>query len=152
LFTGLGSFCSGRIDIAARRWAIGFPLLPAGLVLLASVALDPVMRALVAAPEGTRILASIGLMLPPALAMGLCFPLGLRLSERMERAQGQAAASLGPWLWGINGAFSVCASGFALGCSMVFGIGTTLFAGALCYALLPLCTARLWRAGSTTPS
>ncbi len=149
LFTGIGSVLSGRIDVTRRGWAMAFPYLPAGLVLIASFALDPVMRALVAAPEGMRIAASMGLLLPPALGMGLCFPLGLRLSERMELARSAGAPRLGPWLWGINGAFSVCASGFALGCSMIFGIGTTLWLGALCYALLPLFTARLWRSGLT---
>jgi hypothetical protein len=82
--------------------------------------------------------------------MGLCFPLGLRLSERMEHARTGQAPRLGPWLWGINGAFGVCASGLALGCSMVWGIRTTLLVGATCYLLLPFMTRRMWRAGSAS--
>jgi hypothetical protein len=152
LFTGIGSVLSGRIDVTRRSLAIAFPLAPAALVVVTSFALDPVMRALIASSEPVRITASMLLLLPPALGMGLCFPLGLRLSERMEHARADGVLRLGPWLWGINGAFSVCASGFALGCSMVLGIGATLWLGALCYALLPLCTARLWSAGATTQS
>ena len=72
----------------------------------------------------------------------------VRLAERMEQARTGQAPRLGPWLWGINGAFGVCASGLALGCSMVFGIRTTLIVGTACYVLLPIMTRRMWRAGS----
>jgi hypothetical protein len=112
-------------------------------VLVTALAMEPVMAQLVAAPSATRIGASILLLVPPALGMGLCFPLGLRLAERMETARTGQAPRLGPWLWGINGAFSVCASGLALGCSMIFGIRTTLLLGMLCYVLLPIATRRL---------
>jgi hypothetical protein len=74
---------------------------------------------------------------PPALAMGLCFPLGLRL-VRLARAE--AGEDITPWLWGVNGACGVCASGLALGTSMAWGISTTLAIGALCYLALPMCT------------
>ncbi|MFI5307336.1 MAG: hypothetical protein ACHQ53_08290 [Polyangiales bacterium] len=146
-FTGMGSMLSARIDVENPRWARTYPLIPAALVLLAAVALLPVMRAFVAAPTPTRIAASIALLIPPALGLGLCFPLGLRLAERMEQASvGAEGPRLGPWLWGINGAFGVCASGLALGSSMVWGIPTTLLIGAGCYLLLPLMTHRLSRA------
>jgi hypothetical protein len=81
--------------------------------------------------------------------MGLCFPLGLCLTERMElaRAPDQDAPQLGPWLWGINGAFGVCASGLGLGISMAWGVPVTLLCGAACYALLLPCTSRLARYG-----
>ena len=73
-----------------------------------------------------RVLLSVALIAPPALGMGVCFPLGLRL---VERAGGRAVT---PWLWGINGAFGVCASGLALGTSMTWGISTTMAVGAAC--------------------
>jgi hypothetical protein len=52
---------------------------------------------------------------------------------------------LGPWLWGINGAFGVCASGLALITSMIWGIPTTLMVGACCYLVLPLLTRQIVR-------
>lgn len=148
MFTGVGSMLSGRIDVTSKRWAVIYPWLTAAGVLITAFAMEPVMASLVAAPAATRIGASVLLLVPPALGMGLCFPLGLRLTERMERARSRQAPRLGPWLWGINGAFSVCASGLALGCSMVFGIRTTLFAGMICYVLLPLATRRLVKSAS----
>jgi hypothetical protein len=70
------------------------------------------------------------------------------LTEQMEqrRAPEHSRPRLGPWLWGVNGAFGVCASGLGLGVSMVWGIPTTLMLGALCYLWLPLATRRLSRA------
>jgi hypothetical protein len=149
LFTGIGSLLSGKLDIANRRVACLYPLVPAALVLVAAAAVLPLMRAFEAAQTPARVAVSIALLLPPALGMGLCFPLGLRLCERMERARAKdAAPRLGPWLWGINGAFGVCASGMALASSMMWGISTTLLLGAACYLLLPIATARLSRAAA----
>ncbi len=150
-FTGLGSMLSARIDVSRLGWARLYPLIPAAMVLLAALALLPMMHAFQAAPTPIRIAASVALLIPPALGLGLCFPLGLRLTERMEltTAGVHPQTRLGPWLWGINGAFGVCASGLALGTSMVWGIPTTLLIGAGCYLLLPLMTWRLSRVGSS---
>lgn len=147
-FTGIGSLCSARIDVTNPRWARLYPLIPATLVVLTGFFMMPLMQAFQASATATRILLSIALLCPPALGLGLCFPLGLRLTERMEQALGgsQERPRLGPWLWGINGAFGVCASGLALATSMVWGIGTTLLVGATCYVLLTFMTARLVRA------
>lgn len=155
-FAGLGSLLSGRVAVQRAAVAWTFPLLPASCVLLEGFLLVPVMNSFVAAPEGTRILVSLALLAPPALGLGMCFPLGLRLVERMEaaitaraQAAGHAgpASPLGPWLWGVNGACGVCASGLALGVSMTWGIPTTLMVGAGCYLLLPLLSAHIQHAG-----
>jgi hypothetical protein len=149
-FTGLGSLLSGRVSFASERMARFYPWLPAALIVGSATALPHVMRAFEASGTWVRVLCSLSLMAPPALGMGLGFPLGLSLVERMEaraiqRAPSAGGPTLGPWLWGINGAFGVCASGLALGSSMAWGIGTTLALGACCYAVLPLLTRRLAR-------
>ena len=149
-FTGVGSMLSGRIDPASPRWSRTYPLITAVLCLAAGFGMLPVMHDFESASAGVRIALSIALIAPPALGLGLCFPLGLRLVERMEEnheAAGKGSATLGPWLWGINGAFGVCASGLGLGISMVWGIQTTLLLGAACYFLLSIFTWRLARAG-----
>ena len=148
LFTGIGSLLSGRIDVSNVRWARRYPLLPTGLVLIAAACIDPLMRAFVAAHTPARIAVSLALVAVPALGLGLCFPLGLRLTEAMEarRTADGSAAQLGPWLWGVNGAFGVCASGLGLGLSMTLGIPVTLLCGAACYALLLPATVRLTQA------
>ncbi len=142
LFTGVGSLLSGRVPVERAWVARLYPLLPAGLVLAAGGLLDPVMGSLVAASTPARVMAGVSLVALPALGLGLGFPLGLRLVEGLER---EGRPPLGPWMWGINGACGVVASGLALTSSMAWGIGTTLLVGAGCYLVLPLCTGRLQR-------
>ena len=137
LATGVGSLLSGLVPVERPRVAWFFPLVPGLLVVVARAALGPVMDAYAGAAVATRVLLTVALIAPPALAMGLCFPLGLRL---VRGARGEAPEDITPWLWGVNGACGVCASGLALGTSMAWGISTTLALGALCYLALPMCT------------
>ncbi len=147
LFTGFGSLASARVRLgtqgASLWWSRLFPLVPAVCIIAAQLALDPVMRGLGGAATPVRIVLSIALVAVPALGMGLCFPLGLRLCDRCA---GEGRPSLGPWMWGLNGACGVVASGLALTCSMAWGIRTTLLIGACCYVALLVCTVRLSRA------
>lgn len=149
-FTGLGSMLSGRVSFQRKRLAVFYPWIPAALIGLTSLALPWAMHTFETGTTAVRVMVSLCLLAPTALALGLGFPLGLGLCERMEqRALGTThGAALGPWLWGINGACGVCASGLALGVSMVFGVNTTLLVGAACYIALPLATARLYKSGN----
>jgi hypothetical protein len=58
----------------------------------------------------------------------MAFPLGMRLAL-------QRRPSIAPWLWGINGATSVCASVLAIVIAIGAGISAAFWVGALCYAL-----------------
>jgi MFS family permease len=165
-FTGVGSLLSSRLSLESRRAATLYPLVPAALIVVAGLLLPRTMLAFEAATTATRIVVSLLLVAPTAIGLGFGFPVGLRLVERMERKTSGASAhdgdgdgdgdsdsdsqgaELGPWLWGINGACGVCASGLALGTSMVLGIHVTLLIGAGCYLVLPLATQRLYRSGS----
>lgn len=141
LAAGVGSLLSGRLPVErGRGWL--FPLIPAALVLVSRAAAGTVTEQLAGAETWLRALLSVALIAPPALGMGLCFPLGLRL---VERAGGRAIT---PWLWGVNGAFGVVASGLALGTSMTWGISTTLLIGAGMYLALVACAWQLARAGA----
>ena len=150
LFTGIGSMLSGRVEVAQGRLtplARLYPVIPTGLVIAAAACMQPLMHAFEASRTPMRIAVSLALVAVPALGLGLCFPLGLRLTERMEQLRARAGEQpqLGPWLWGVNGAFGVCASGLGLGISMTWGIPVTLLCGAACYALLLPATFRLAR-------
>jgi hypothetical protein len=144
LFTGVGSLLSNRIEIErAGILARVYPVVPLGLVGVAVVASGPLSHAFVGGALGVRVTVALVTVAIPALGMGLGFPLGLRLIQRRRELDG--GPDLGPWLWGINGAAGVCASGLALACSMVWGVPVTLGVGAGCYALLLACTWRLGR-------
>lgn len=144
LFTGIGSIASSKLALErGGRLARLFPLIPFGLVVIAVIASGPLTHAFVGGGMGVRVIVGIATVAIPALGMGLGFPLGLRLVQRRRDLDG--GPELGPWLWGINGAAGVCASGLALGCSMVWGVPVTLGVGAGCYLLLLGCTWRLGR-------
>jgi len=142
LFTGIGSLLSSRVPVERRKVALRYPLVPGVLVVLAGLVLDPLMSAFSGSGAVARVVVSLAIIAPPALGLGLGFPLGLRLVTRLC---GDGRPDINPWMWGINGACGVVASGLALGCSMVWGISATLIFGACCYLALPLCTYRLAR-------
>ena len=141
LFSGLGSLASGRLDLERSRASVLYPLVPAVLLVLLQPLMGPIMQAADSFTIPARVLLSVALIAPPALGMGFGFPIGLRLVRRIESKAPAGAGSIGPWLWGINGACGVTASGLALACSMAWGVSTTLLAGAACYALLTLVSA-----------
>jgi len=58
----------------------------------------------------------------------MAFPLGMTLASTR-------CASLTPWLWGINGATSVCASVVAVAVAMSASITAAFWTGAACYAV-----------------
>jgi hypothetical protein len=153
-FTGIGSMLSNRRMFERGPFAVLYPWIAAALIIASGLVLPSAMHAYESSGTAVRVTISLLLIAPTALGLGLGFPLGLRLAEEMElrvlghRDDSQHGATLGPWLWGINGACGVCASGLALGTSMVFGIDVTLAIGAACYVLLPIATIHLRRAAS----
>jgi len=75
-----------------------------------------------------RILVATILLLPLGFVMGTAFPLGLKQASRQ-------AANLTPWLWGVNGATSVCGSVLAVMVSLGSGISACFWTGFSFYSL-----------------
>jgi hypothetical protein len=76
----------------------------------------------------TRIAVSVAILFPLGFFMGMAFPIGMKIAD-------QTKPLLTPWLWGINGAFSVCASVIAAAIALTFGITATFWTGVFCYVL-----------------
>ena len=75
-----------------------------------------------------RIAVSVAILLPIGFFMGMAFPIG------MQRALAEAPA-IAPWLWGVNGAASVCASVLVVVISLGAGIAAAFWVGAVCYVV-----------------
>jgi hypothetical protein len=60
--------------------------------------------------------------------MGMAVPMGLLVAGRRHER-------LSPWLWGVNGATSVCASVVALVLALALGISATYWIGVACYVV-----------------
>lgn len=105
VFAGLGSGSSERVVQVLGRKDLPNALrtIVAILVMLALLylgVLPALFRSLIALPVAVKVVLSILLLAPLAFCMGLPFPLGLR-------SVADAAPSLVPWAWGINGCASV---------------------------------------------
>jgi hypothetical protein len=56
----------------------------------------------------------------------MAFPIGMRRALR-------DAPAIAPWLWGVNGAASVCASVLVVVIALGAGISAAFWAGTACY-------------------
>lgn len=123
LGAGLGSMAAARI----ARPRLALVVLPLMVALLNLVLPRAVSEA---AGFGllARVLVTIALIAPCAVAMGFAFPLGMTAFGEENRA----------WFWAVNGAVSVLASVSSLAVSMAFGFTRVLWIGAACYAVAAL--------------
>ena len=127
LSSGIGSLATARVQ--DRPQSSTRILLLLVVVLVAFGGITPlVIRYFDAASIATRIAVSVGILLPIGFLMGMAFPIGMRraLSE---------APSIAPWLWGVNGAASVCASVLVVVIALGAGISAAFWVGAGCYLI-----------------
>jgi hypothetical protein len=141
LFSGFGSMAAGRIlghgtelerdavddDPRSRRSlsVLGTLL----FVVLVSGYLTPqILGATDGSTTPVRIAIAIAVLAPMAFMMGMPFAAGM---EAAAAWPGMPTA----FLWGINGAASVCASVLAVVIALFFGISAAFLAGTLAYVV-----------------
>ena len=129
LSSGLGSMLTSGIsaDTVSRAGLVRLGLLLTVLIVVGSFT-GAVTRGFEASTTSVRILASLGVLFPMGVFMGMAFPLGMKLASRR-------AAALTPWLWGINGAFSVLASVLAVAVALTWAISAAYWTGCAAYAV-----------------
>ena len=88
----------------------------------------------VALPFATKVLVAICLISPVGFVMGMPFPTGLNLLDRVQSTSVR-------WAWAINAASSVLGSAAAIFLAIYFGLRFTLILGGCCY--LAACLAML---------
>ncbi len=122
--SGIGSYLSDRVG--ARLGMLLVLLL--GTLTLFGGASAAVIRGYQDSTTPVRILVAVGMLFPPGLLMGTAFPLGMRIAAAR-------APALTPWLWGVNGATSVCASVLAVVIALNWGIAMAFWTGVACYVV-----------------
>ncbi len=75
-----------------------------------------------------RILVSLAVIFSLGFFMGSALPLGMQLASKYS-------TKITPWLWGVNGATSICGSVLAMVVALSAGIQSTYLTGLLCYCL-----------------
>jgi hypothetical protein len=128
-FSGMGSYTT-KWMLERHDTQLRFAVL---LLLLAlfGVTTPIITNYLQTSSTPVRILASISILAPIGFFMGMAFPLGIRLAS-------ESSPRLTPWLWGINGATSVCASVFAVVLAISFGIRSAFWTGFVSYVIAAL--------------
>ncbi len=139
VFAGLGSLWSSRVGSARPLRLVGLAAATIAALCAGYIAWVPdILLASGSAPFAARIAIAIAVLAPLAFAMGIPFPIGLRLLAGMRR-------NLVPWAWGINGCTSVIGAASVPLITMQVGFGGILSGAALCYLTLPIVGRRFIR-------
>jgi hypothetical protein len=144
LFTGVGSYLSDRIPVERNgQWLVIIPAAIASVIVLVTSLIQPLIDATIHQDLLVRGGLVVAMAAPVSLLLGLCFPIGLRLVDRIS-------PEATPWMWGVNGAAGVLASVVAVAISMWAGIHSSLYVAAALYLGLMVFGRHLWRRGQQT--
>lgn len=129
LASGLGSYLTSRVPTARFVGWSTFLLSGLLVVLISFGVFTPrAISVFSASTTAVRIGVAISILFPLGLFMGMAFPLGMRMASTLSSA-------ITPWLWGVNGAASVCASVFAVVVALSSGIAMTFWTGCVSYLI-----------------
>ncbi len=129
VFSGLGSLTSGRHLERCRTIMPRIFLAIAAILLTYSFILGPILDVIGLWPYALRIIACLGLLLPPAFLMGFPFPTGMAMLSRLGKEH------FFLWAWGINGLFSVVGSVAVPLVAVLFGLKALMWVAAGAYLL-----------------
>ena len=142
IFSGVGSWIAGRMkQTHALSRSVVVALV---VVVITALITPPIFQFFLGYALGIRIAISLLLVAPLGLALGMPFPLGLRLASAQT-------TSIGAWAWGVNGFFTVIGTVLALILGMIFGFRIVLLLSALCYAGALLVAGWQAKASTQTP-
>jgi hypothetical protein len=102
-----------------------------GVLAVIGVIAPPVIAYFHGGATPVRIAVALILVLAPGLFMGMAFPIAMKMAEARR-------PSLMAWLWGINGAASICAAVLAVVISSSQGISVAWWTGVATYIVAAL--------------
>ncbi|MCA8942957.1 MAG: hypothetical protein KDB80_10395, partial [Planctomycetes bacterium] len=123
LFSGIGSMLSYKCPLP---WSA--TLFAGGLSLVPVYFFPQIFETFLGQSQAVRVAISVAILAPLGLTMGMPFPLGLRMLNRVD-------PGLIPWAWAINGYTSVLGSVLAVMLAIEFGFTTTIYVAAAVYGV-----------------
>ena len=120
--SGIGAFLSDRLLPSLKRVIAVL----AGLIFLYMVGLPWLQGALLGWSMSLRQVATVVLLFPLGILMGMCFPGGIRFLKEIAR-------SYIPWAWCVNGCASVLSSVGAIMLASVVGFSWVIGMGGVVY-------------------
>ena len=142
---GSGSLLSERVPTQQAELLTLLSLAIGAAIVVESLVLQRAMDASVGWHLAGRTAVVALFVVPLAGALGLCFPIGMRLVGRDAAPAPPGAAPVTAWYWGVNGACGVLASIVAVTVSLWLGIQVNLWIAAGLYALLAVPATKLAR-------
>ncbi|MCA8974619.1 MAG: hypothetical protein KDC98_07845, partial [Planctomycetes bacterium] len=128
IFTGVGSWLSGRILKPGSPRAVVVPIAILGWMIVIALSSEAIVQAAIGLPLFARALVTAALVAPSGLALGMPFAYGISIVERIN-------PSFVPWAWAVNGTLTVVGSIFTVIVSMQFGFAAVLVGSAAIYLL-----------------
>jgi hypothetical protein len=128
LSSGSGSLLSSRIvknNMKNLVFVIGGI---AGIGILYVVFLPPMIYSTIAEPIEVKAAVSIAILAPIGFLMGMPLPTGMRLLKVYR-------PDYIPWMWAINGAFSVLGAVLAIALGIMYGSSLAMVLGILVYLI-----------------
>jgi len=129
LSSGAGSYFSERMKLFQNfRWSLTALMTLVVILGATGIFMTKILQAGEGAQNWVRIGLSASILIPAGFLMGMPFPLG------MKKALG-ITTDYAPYLWGINGAMSVCAGVISVAISLFAGISISYWTGVACYVV-----------------
>jgi hypothetical protein len=128
---GIGSFFGGKIypdDIVKRLKSISGLIVAAGVLLFIIAPL--ILNVLLVYGLAVRAIVCFLLLLPFGFLLGIPFPTGIQMLKQNNLIK------YIPWMYGVNGIFSVLGSVSAVILSMIFGFSLSFFVGLSLYLMM----------------
>ena len=128
---GVGSFFGGRIyshDVIKRLKRISGLIVIAGVLLFIIYPL--ILNELLAFALILRAIVCFVLLLPFGFLLGIPFPTGIQILKQNNLVK------YIPWMYGVNGIFSVVGSILAVILSMIYGFTPSFFTGLSMYLII----------------
>jgi len=110
---GLGSYLSERLPLTRIPGVFLYPVVIAFAIIAVRFILPVLGRDMVSSSMPAKIAASVSVIIPLGMLLGICFPTGMRLIK-------SARAAETPWYWALNGIFSVLCSAMTVFISIYF--------------------------------
>ena len=129
VFSGLGSYLSGRFLDRARSLMPKIFVAIAALIVLFALGIDPLLDVIGVLPNWLRIIASLAVLFPLAFLMGFPFATGMASLSRLNKEH------FFLWAWGINGSFSVVGAVLVPIVGVVYGLSVVLLVAAASYLI-----------------
>jgi predicted membrane-bound spermidine synthase len=144
--SGFGSFLSRKLIDDRNGRLIAVLAIAFALVAAMAATVQSVLTAGVGLPLAVKMIATVLLIAPTGLVMGIPFPTGLRLLEKRHEPSVR-------WAWSLNAAASVLGSVGALVLALYLGLVETMLIGGGLYlcALAVVVVSPMVRARVTSP-